>query len=242
MTLAAYIPVRLQSTRLPRKALLKIGDKTMIEHVYFNTLKAKIINHIFIATCDIEIFNLMKSVGADVIMTSNRHERATDRIFEAYLKTNNKIKKKIKKIVMVQGDDPMLNPKMIEQVVKFNSKKYQVTNICNNLNPKDAEDPNRVKVVVNNNFEAIYFSRQPIPFKKNKNKKKYLKQGNIFCFTPEILKKYCSIPQSNLEIVESVDMNRYIENNFRIKMVLSKYDTINVDTKNDLKKVRAELR
>ena len=97
-------------------------------------------------------------------------------------------------------------------------------------------------MVVNKKFEAIYFSREPISYKKNIKKNFFLKQGNIFCFTPKILKKYCSIPQSNLEIVESVDMNRYLENNIKIKMVLSKHDTINVDTYSDLKKVRTLLK
>ncbi len=242
MSIAAFIPVRLQSSRLPKKAILKIGNKTMIEHVYENTLKSKMIKHVFVATCDLAISRLMKKKGAKVILTSKKHKRATDRVYEAYVKTDKKIKKKIKKIVMVQGDDPMLKPVMIEDVIKFNNSHNQVTNICNNIKLKDAKDPNRVKVVVNKKFEAIYFSREPISYKKNIKKNFFLKQGNIFCFTPKILKKYCSIPQSNLEIVESVDMNRYLENNIKIKMVLSKHDTINVDTYSDLKKVRTLLK
>tara|TARA_B100000989_G_scaffold295514_1_gene276789 strand:- start:402 stop:1130 length:729 start_codon:yes stop_codon:yes gene_type:complete len=238
MSVAAYIPVRLQSSRLPKKAILKIGNKTMVEHVFENTLKSKIIKHVFVATCDLEIYNLMRERGANVIMTSRKHKRATDRVYEAYIKTNSKIKKKIKKIVMVQGDDPMLTPKMIEAVVKSNNNHNQITNICNNIKLSDAKDPNRVKVVVNNKFDAIYFSREPISYKKKKKEKFYLKQGNIFCFSPKVLRKYCSLPQSKLEIVESVDMNRYLENDIRISMVLSKHDTVNVDTYNDLKIVR----
>jgi len=242
MSIAAYIPVRLQSSRLPKKAILKIGDKTMIEHVYENTLKSKLVKYFFIATCDLEIFHLMKKKGANVIMTSRKHKRATDRVYEAYSKTNKKIKKKISKIVMVQGDDPMLKPQMINEVILTNNNQHQVTNICNTLNEKDSKDPNRVKVVVNKKFEAVYFSREQISFKKKRNKRLYLKQGNIFCFTPKILKKYCSISESNLEIVESVDMNRYLENDIKIKMVHSKHDTINVDTLEDLKKVRSLLK
>ena len=155
MTIAAYIPVRLQSSRLPQKAILKIGNKAMIEHVYENTLKSKLVKYIFIATCDVEIFNLMKKKGANVIMTSRKHKRATDRVFEAYVKTDKKIKKKIKKIVMVQGDDPMLKPQMINEVVKSNRVHHEVTNICNTISKKNSKDPNRVKVVVNKKFEAI---------------------------------------------------------------------------------------
>ena len=143
---------------------------------------------------------------------------------------------------MVQGDDPMLKPQMINEVILSNNNQHQVTNICNTLNEKDSKDPNRVKVVINKKFEAVYFSREQISFKKKRNKKLYLKQGNIFCFTPKILKKYCSISESNLEIVESVDMNRYLENDIKIKMVHSKHDTINVDTLKDLKKVRSLLK
>lgn len=242
MSIAAYIPVRLQSSRLPKKAILKIGKKTMIEHVYENTLKSKLVNFFFIATCDQEIFNLMKKKGANVIMTSRTHKRATDRVYEAYLKTNKKIKKEINKIVMVQGDDPMLKPQMINEVILSNNNQHQVTNICNSLNAKDSKDPNRVKVVVNKKFEAIYFSREQISYRKKKGNKLYLKQGNIFCFTPKILKKYCLIPESNLEIVESVDMNRYLENDIKIKMVHSSHETINVDTLDDLKKVRSLMK
>ena len=238
MSVAAYIPVRLQSSRLPKKAILKIGNKTMVEHVFENTLKSEIIKYVFVATCDLEIYNLMRERGANVIMTSRKHKRATDRVYEAYKKTDQRIKKKIKKIVMVQGDDPMLTPQMIEAVVKSNNNNNQVTNICNNIKLIDAKDPNRVKVVVNKKFEAVYFSREPIANLKKNKKKFFLKQGNIFCFSPKMLRKYCSLPQSKLEIVESVDMNRYLENNVRISMVLSKYDTVNVDTFNDLKKVR----
>ena len=238
MSVAAYIPVRLQSSRLPKKAILKIGNKTMVEHVYENTLKSEIIKYVFVATCDLEICNLMRERGANVIMTSRKHKRATDRVYEAYKKTDQRIKKKIKKIVMVQGDDPMLTPQMIETVVKSNNNHNQVTNICNNIKLSDAKDPNRVKVVVNKKFDAVYFSREPIANSKKNKKKSFLKQGNIFCFSPKILRKYCSLPQSKLEIVESVDMNRYLENDVRISMVLTKYDTVNVDTYNDLKKVR----
>ena len=135
---------------------------------------------------------------------------------------------------MVQGDDPMLKPQMINEVILRNNNQYQVTNICNTLNEKDSKDPNRVKVVVNKKFEAVYFSREQISFKKKKNKKLYLKQGNIFCFTPKILKKYCSISESNLEIVESVDMNRLLENNQKIKIILTDKLTYAVDTPQDL--------
>ena len=180
----------------------------------------------------------MRERGANVIMTSRKHKRATDRVYEAYKKTDQRIKKKIKKILMVQGDDPMLTPQMIETVVKSNNNHNQVTNICNNIKLIDAKNPNRVKVVVNKKFEAVYFSREPIANSKKNKKKFFLKQGNIFCFSPKMLRKYCSLPQSKLEIVESVDMNRYLENDVRISMVLSKYDTVNVDTYNDLKKVR----
>ena len=103
MSVAAYIPVRLKSSRLPNKAILKIGNKTMVEHVFENTLKSKIIKYVFVATCDPEIYNLMRERGANVIMTSRKHKRATDRVYEAYKKTDQKIKKKIKKIVMVKG-------------------------------------------------------------------------------------------------------------------------------------------
>ena len=90
MSVAVYIPVRLKSSRLPNKAILKIGNKTMVEHVFENTLKSKIIKHVFVATCDPEIYNLMRERGANVIMTSRKHKRATDRVYEAYKKTDQK--------------------------------------------------------------------------------------------------------------------------------------------------------
>ena len=244
MSVIGIIPVRIKSSRLPNKAMKIIEGMPMIGHVYYRCKLSRSLNDIYIATCDLIIKKYAESIGAKVIMTSQNHKRATDRIYEAFCKISKDKRNKIKKIVMVQGDEPMLNPLMIDDVSKaMSSKEILITNLFTELKKKnEIIDKNRVKVVVDKDNYAIYFSRKAIPNKINKNQIQYLKQGNIFCFRQEYLKKFTKIKPSNLEIAESVDMNRFIEKRIKIKMVKSNFYTVNVDTIKDLNLVRKKIK
>ena len=146
---------------------------------------------------------------------------------------------------MIQGDEPVLQPQMINQVVNIfkKSKKVQICNLYTVLkSQKEIEDPNRVKVVVDQNNDAIYFSREKISTKGKNNSRIYYKQGNIFCFNKKSLNYFINLKPSNLEITESVDMNRLIENRFKIKMVKTNFHTINVDNYRDYLAAKKAMR
>ena len=243
MNVIGIIPVRMKSSRLPGKAMKKILNMPMIGHVYFRSKLSKVLNDVYVATCDHKIKKYIKSIGGKVIMTSKTHQRAVDRTEEALRKIE-KFKKKIDLVVMIQGDEPILIPKMINQVVNIfkKNKKVQVSNLYTVLNnSKEILDPNRVKVVLDSNKDAIYFSREKISTIKKGGKKIYYKQGNVFCFKKNAIKYFVSLKSSNLEKVESVDMNRLIENRYKIKMVKSNFHTINVDNYSDFKRAREKM-
>ena len=240
MNIIGIIPARMKSSRLLGKSMKKIKNIPMIGHVYFRSKLSKVLNEVYVATCDKEIKDYVRSINGKVIMTSKKHKRAVDRTAEAMNKIMKNNKKKIDLVVMIQGDEPCLEPKMINQVVSPFKKnnKIQISNLYTVLkDPKEVTDPNRVKVVVDKESNAIYFSRESISTKNRKGKKIYYKQGNIFCFSKKSLNNFVKLDSSDLEITESVDMNRLIENRKKIKMIKTNFDTTNVDNIKDFKKV-----
>jgi len=239
MNVVGIIPARIKSSRLPGKAMKKILNIPMVGHVYFRSKLSKILNEVYVATCDQKIKNYIKSIGGNVVMTSKKHQRAVDRTEEALKKIEKTTKKKINLVVMIQGDEPLLEPKMIYQVVNIfkRNKKVKISNLYTELKKlKEINDPNRVKVVLDNKNNAIYFSREKIPAKKVKKKCIYFKQGNVFCFRKEAINYFVNLKPSNLEKIESVDMNRLVENRYKVRMIKTNFNTINVDNYNDLKR------
>ena len=245
MNVIGIIPSRMQSSRLPGKAMKKIHNIPMIGHVYLRSKLSKVLNEIYVATCDIKIKNYIESIKGKTLITSKNHKGAVDRTEEALRKIEQITKKKIDLIVMIQGDEPILEPKMINQVVNIFKKnnRIKISNLYTELkNSKEIIDPNRVKVVMDDSENAIYFSREKISTKKIRGKSIYYKQGNVFCFKKKALSYFVSLRSSNLEKVESVDMNRLIENRYKIRMVKTNFNTINVDNYDDLKKVKKAMK
>ena len=245
MNVIGIIPARMKSSRLPGKAMKKILKIPMIGHVYIRSKMSKILDKVYVATCDKEIKNYIKSIGGNVVMTSKKHKRAVDRTEEATKKIEKIYKKKINLIVMIQGDEPILDPRMINQTVNIfkKNKKVQISNLYTELkNLKEISDLNRVKVVIDHNSDAIYFSREKISTKNFKGKKIYFKQGNIFCFSRKALYNFVKLKPSNSEIAESVDMNRLIESRYKIRMVKTKIHTINVDNQSDFDKAKIRMK
>ena len=245
MNVIGIIPARMKSSRLPGKAMKKILKIPMIGHVYIRSKMSKILDKVYVATCDKEIKNYIKSIGGNVVMTSKKHKRAVDRTVEATKKIEKIYKKKINLIVMIQGDEPILDPRMINQTVNIfkKNKKVQISNLYTELkNLKEISDLNRVKVVIDHNSDAIYFSREKISTKNFKGKKIYFKQGNIFCFSRKALYNFVKLKPSNSEIAESVDMNRLIESRYKIRMVKTKIHTINVDNQSDFDKAKIRMK
>ena len=241
MNIIGIIPARLSSSRLPNKPLADILGVPMIGHVYFRSKMSEILNEVYVATCDKEIFDYIEGIGGQAIMTSESHERASERTAEALVKIEKKIKTKIDIVVMIQGDEPMITPKMISASVSplLKEQELNISNLMEYIETiEEHEDPAEVKVVVNKNKNAIYFSREPIPSrKKGVNDFPMLKQVCIIPFRRDFLIEYNKMEQTPLEIIESVDMNRLIENEIPIRMVLIDEITFSVDTNSDLAKV-----
>ena len=200
----------------------------------------------YVATCDKEIYDYVKSINGNVVMTSASHERACDRAAEAMTKIEKEINVQIDIVVIVQGDEPMLITEMISESLKP-IKKDPSVNIVNLMSEmqtiEEFEDPNEVKVVTDNFSNAVYFSREPIPSqKKYSGNFPMLKQVCIIPFRKEYLIKFNSMPETNLEKIESVDMMRIIENGEKIRMVMTKVNSLSVDTEYDLERVRIEMK
>lgn len=246
MKVIGIIPARMASSRFPGKPLAKIHGIPMVGHVYFRSKMAKILDDVYLATCDKEIKEYTESINGKAIMTSDKHERASDRTAEAMLKIEKETEQKIGIVVLIQGDEPMLVPEMIEMAVKpmLKDESILVVNLMTPLkNVKEHEDPNEIKVVVDKDNFALYFSREPIPSRKKAAKEiPMLKQVCIIPFRRDFLLKFNRLEPTPLERIESVDMLRILEYGYRVKMVESKYETYSVDTPEDLKRVEGKMR
>lgn len=242
MNIVGVIPARMASTRFPGKPLAKILGMPMIGHVYFRSKMCEILDAVYVATCDKEIEEYCLANGMNVVMTKDTHERASDRTAEAMMKIERQESGKIEIVVMIQGDEPMLFPEMIDDAVNpmRADESIQVTNLMSFLKTqKEHEDPNEVKVVVDENDFALYFSREPIPSrKKTKKEIPMRKQVAIIPFRRDFLIKFNELSSTPLEEIESVDMLRVLEHGYRVKMVPVREKTYSVDTPEDLKKVK----
>ena len=246
MNIIGIIPARLASSRLPRKPMADILGMPMIGHVYKRCKLSRILKEVYVATCDQEIANYIESIGGKAIMTLDTHERASDRTAEALEKIEKETGDKIDIVVMIQGDEPMVTPGMIDAAIEplFLDKDIHVTNLMAFMKTqKEHEDPAEVKVVVDKNNFAMYFSREPIPSrKKGATEIPMLKQVCIIPFRRNFLLEYNTMQQTPLEIIESVDMNRLLENGIKIKMVLRDEETYSVDTSADLANVNSKMK
>lgn len=236
MKIIAIIPARMASTRFPGKPLADICGLPMIEHVRRRVLLSPSVKEAVVATCDNEIYDVVTNNGGKAVMTSSSHERCTDRVAEASKEVKSDI------VINVQGDEPMVNPVMLELLIKpliINEKLY-----CSNLMTEIEDDlefvsPDTVKTVFDTRYNALYFSREPIPSLKKwtgQAVKRY-KQLGIIAFRTDFLNRFASLPQTPLEIAESVDMMRAIEHGYKVRMVLSPFNVYGVDTHADLKYV-----
>jgi len=243
MNIVGIIPARIGSSRFPGKPLAEILGKAMIYHVYYRSKMAKVLSEVYIATCDNEIEKYCLDNNMKVVMTKDTHQRASDRAFEAAQKIEKLEGQKIDIVVMIQGDEPMLFPEMIEESIKpfFSDKTIQVANLMSKINSREEQDdPNSIKVVVDENSFALYFSRQPIPYwKKEIKEPPVFKQVCIIPFKRDFLAKFSALSSGPLEILESIDMLRVLEHGYKVKMVLTQFQTHSVDTPFDLQRVES---
>lgn len=236
MKTIAVIPARMGSSRFPGKPIAKILGRPMIEHIYKRVAMSKSLHATYIATCDEEIRQVAQGFGAQVIMTADTHERASDRVAEAVEKLDADL------IVMVQGDEPMTHPDMIDAAIApfENNPRLGCVNLVRKIdNEADYMDFNTIKVVMNRQNDALYMSRRPIPSLAKSgfvNTEAY-KQVCIIPFRREILFQYTNLSPTPLEQLESVDMLRLLEHGLSVRMVHTEFNTQAVDTPADLAKV-----
>jgi 3-deoxy-manno-octulosonate cytidylyltransferase (CMP-KDO synthetase) len=233
------IPARLDSSRLPKKVLLDLKGKTVIQRVYEQCLKVKNIDGVYIATDSSEIEGVCRSFTNHIILTKSSHQSGTDRIGEAVVGIDCDI------IVNVQGDEPFIDPNLIEELVhSFDDDQVSMASAMSKIeNIKDLQDPNVVKVVVDTQNNAIYFSRAPIPFPRdhqeiiqlNEQLKKhnFFRHIGIYGYQKDFLAKYIKMDQTNLEKLEKLEQLRVIENGFKIKMIEAASSLIGIDTQED---------
>ena len=238
MKIIGIIPARMESSRFPNKPLSRILGVPMIGHVYYRSQMCSLLDDIWVATCNQEILEYINNIRGKAIMTANTHERASDRVAEALLSIEKMTDKSYDIVILIQGDEPMIVPEMIEMAVQplIDDSNIKVSNLMAEMKSiKEFEDPNEVKVVVDNNNYALYFSREPIPSRqKYKHSIPMMKQVCVIPFKRDCLFNYTKLKPTTLEIIESVDMNRLIENGIKVKMVKTDIESYAVDTKEDL--------
>lgn len=230
------IPARLKSTRLLRKMLADICGKPLICRTYENAWRSKLLNDVVVATDSKDIYDVIVGFGGKAIMTSSRHKFGSDRVAEAARKFEN-FKADI--IVNIQGDEPLLKPRVIDAAIKIllDDPSCPVATVASPLNKKDITNPSISKVVVDKIGRALYFSRSPIPYER-KPYNQYLGHIGLYAFRRDFLFKFTNILPSKLEQAECLEQLRILENGYPIKVSIVRSDVIGVDTPADLSKVR----
>ncbi|MDP4238582.1 MAG: 3-deoxy-manno-octulosonate cytidylyltransferase [Bacteroidota bacterium] len=240
------IPARFASTRFPGKPLAEIAGKTMIQRVYEQVSKA--LNNVYVATDDKRIYDAVLNFGGKVIMTSDHHKSGTDRCYEAF----SKLEEWFDVIINIQGDEPFIQPEQITELQKcFDEPDTQIATLAKKVTEKDSFDfldnPNNPKLVINSRNEAMYFSRSIIPFIRGTetgdwiSRHSFLKHVGIYAYRADVLQELTHLEQSPLEIAESLEQLRWLENGYRIKVGLTDVETIGIDTPEDLEKVKQML-
>jgi len=242
----AIIPARYESTRLPGKPLLDINGKSMIRTVWENISQSKILREVYIATDDERVLNHCQSFGANVIMTPKNLPSGTDRI--AYVVRKLDLLDDI--IINVQGDEPLVQAKLIDDLlINFATSLCEVGTIIQKINSfEELENPNCVKVTIKNDYTALYFSRQAIPYIRDYPKQQWLskqtfwKHIGIYAYRSHALERFTKLPQTDLETSECLEQLRLLQNDDKYYCFPTKDELIGVDTPEDLEKVRAILK
>ena len=228
MKIIGIIPARMESSRLPGKPLINIGNKSMIRRVYESAMKVNLINELYVATPNKEIFDHVNEFGK-VIMTSKNPLNGTERVYEAYQKLN----KEYDYIINIQGDEPFIKKEQIEDIISICKSPNEICTLIKKEKYSNLiERESIMKVVKNNSDEAMYFSRSLIPFQKIKTD--YNKHICIYAYTPIALKKIISLKPSKLELSESLEQLRWLENGYTVKLNTTKFNSFSIDTKEDL--------
>lgn len=247
MKFIGIIPARYASTRFPAKPLAVLGGKPVIQRVYEQV--SGIFDEAYVATDDERIEAAVKAFGGKVVMTSPNHKSGTDRCYEAFTKVGGGYDV----VVNIQGDEPFIQPSQLEAVKAcFEDPTTQIATLVKPFTTDDGfvalENVNSPKVVVNANMNALYFSRSIIPYQRNADKQDWLaghtyyKHIGLYAYRAEVLKEITSLPQSSLELAESLEQLRWLENGYTIKVGVTQAETIGIDTPEDLERAEEFLK
>ena len=235
MKTIAVIPARFAATRFPGKLMQKIGDKTIISMVYENVRATGLFDDVLVATDNDTIVDEIKSIGGSVIKSIQEHPSGSDRIAEAIINMD------IDVVVNVQGDEPFVNRAPLEKLIRvFDDASVEVASVMQKLGTdEDINNPNVVKVVCDKNNNALYFSRSPIPYKRNlQSSLPIYKHIGVYAYRKDTLLSFTKWPMGVLEQTEMLEQLRYLENGVKIKMVETTSTSIGIDTPEDLEKAK----
>ena len=247
MKFLGIIPARYASTRFPAKPLAMLGGKTVIQRVYERV--AGVLDDAYVATDDERIEVAVKAFGGKGVMTSVDHKSGTDRCYEACMKIGGGFDV----VVNIQGDEPFIQPSQLNAVKAcFDDPTTQIATLVKPFTSEDTlvalENVNSPKVVVSTNWNALYFSRSIIPYQRNANQADWLKNHTyykhigLYAYRAEVLKEITALPQSSLELAESLEQLRWLENGYKIKVGISEVETIGIDTPHDLERAEEFLK
>lgn len=244
MKFIGLIPARYASTRFPGKPLALLAGKPVIQHVYEQAVK--VLDAVYVATDDERIYNKVLEFGGKAVMTSTEHHSGTDRIEEALEKVGGDFDV----VVNIQGDEPFIAQSQIETLCHcFEDETTQIATLGKPFECIEAvENPNSPKIVVDNRGYAMYFSRSVIPFVRGVERQEWLKKYpflkhlGIYAYRTEVLKAITRLPQSSLELAESLEQLRWLENGYRIKVGITNVETVGIDTPEDLQRAEDFIR
>lgn len=232
------IPARYASTRFPAKPLIDIKGKPMIQRVYERAKMASSLDHVVVATDNREIFEVVQSFGGEVVMTSENHESGTERCLEAA----EKMDIKFDVVVNIQGDEPMISPDQIDSILScFRQENTEIATLVKLIeSSEELFNPNKPKVVIDDDDFAILFSRQCIPYLRGVEKNKWIEEFNfykhigMYAYRLETLREICKLKQSRLELAENLEQLRWIESGYRISVAITEEESVSIDTPEDL--------
>lgn len=241
MKILGIIPARFASTRFPGKPLIKIGQKTMIQRVYEQTLKSKLISDVIVATDNQQIFEHIVSFGGKALMTAETHQSGTDRCQEVVTKLHNTYDF----VINIQGDEPFINPLQIDALAQSLNEKTQIATLYKKITSEEQLfNTNTPKVIKNAKQEAIYFSRHPIPFLRGVENQDWIKNHDfykhigLYAYNTQILEAITNLKPSKLEKAESLEQLRWLENGFKINLIETDLETFGIDSPEDLQKIQ----
>lgn len=243
----AIIPARYASTRFPGKPLAVLGGKTIIERVVAQA--SKVFDQVYVATDDRRIFDAVEAAGARAVMTSEHHRSGTDRCREAYERSGSRADV----VVNIQGDEPFIHPEQLRQLCAcFDDPRVEIATLARPFDPArgyDAlENPNSPKVVVDSRGRALLFSRSVVPYIRGHERREwpslfpYLTHIGLYGYRADTLKRITELPPSPLEVAESLEQLRWLENGYYIRVALSDYPTVGIDTPQDLEQAKQYLK